>query len=401
MTTQKDEKGWRPQTKAVRGGQIRTAFQETSEALFLTSGFAYDSPEEPEARFKGEADGYTYSRYGNPTVSMFEERMAALEGAPCARATASGMAAVSAVFLSSLRSGDHVVAARAMFGACRFVVEDILARFGVTSTLVDGCDLEAWKNAITPATKMLFLETPANPTLAICDLRGIAEIADKAGVRLMVDNAFASPALQRPMEFGAHIVVHSSTKYIDGQGRAMGGMILCHEDFLSQYLQTYLRNTGPTIAPFNAWLHLKSLETLSLRMAAHCDNALAVANFLAEQKGVRRVLYPFRADHPQYALARSQMDGGGGVVTFTLDGGKDEAFALLRALKLIDISNNLGDAKSLMTHPATTTHSKLTPEARAELGISDGMLRISVGLEDKADLCDDLGRALKAALPRG
>jgi O-succinylhomoserine sulfhydrylase len=309
------------------------------------------------------------------------------------------MAAVSAVFLSSLRSGDHVVAARAMFGACRFVVEDILARFGITSTIVDGTDLEAWQRAITPTTKILFLETPANPTLDIADLRGIAEIADKAGVRLMVDNAFASPALQRPMEFGAHIVVHSSTKYIDGQGRAMGGMILCREDFLAQHLQTYLRNTGPTIAPFNAWLHLKSLETLSLRMRAHCDNALAVANFLAEQKGVKRVLYPFRSDHPHYDLARAQMDGGGGVVTFTLDGGKDEAFALLRALRLIDISNNLGDAKSLMTHPATTTHSKLTPEARSQLGISDGMLRISVGLEDGRDLCDDLDQALKAALP--
>ncbi len=396
MTTQKDSKNWRPQTQAVRGGQIRTAFQETSEALFLTSGYAYDAPEEPEARFKGEQDGYTYSRYGNPTVTMFEARMAALEGAPCARATASGMAAVSAVFLSSLRSGDHVVAARAMFGACRFVVEDILARFGITSTIVDGTDLEAWQRAITPATKLFFLETPANPTLAIADLRGIADLADKAGARLMVDNAFASPALQRPMAFGAHIVVHSSTKYIDGQGRAMGGMILCHEDFLTQHLQPFLRNTGPTISPFNAWLHLKSLETLSLRMRAHCDNALAVANFLAEQKGVRRVLYPFRPDHPQYDLARAQMDGGGGVVTFALDGAKDEAFALLRALKLIDISNNLGDAKSLMTHPATTTHSKLSPEERAKLGVSDGMLRISVGLEDPADLCDDLEQALKA-----
>ncbi|MDR3526594.1 MAG: O-succinylhomoserine sulfhydrylase [Rhizomicrobium sp.] len=398
MTTQKDAKNWRPQTQAVRGGQLRSEFQETSEALFLTSGYAYDAPEEPEARFKGEQDGYTYSRYGNPTVTMFEQRMAALEDAPCARATATGMAAVSAVFLSSLRSGDHVVAARAMFGACRFVVEDILARFGITSTIVDGTNLDAWQRALTPATKMFFLETPANPTLAIADLRGIAEIADKAGVRLMVDNAFASPALQRPMEFGAHIVVHSSTKYIDGQGRAMGGMILCHEDFLSQHLQTFLRNTGPTISPFNAWLHLKSLETLSLRMRAHCDNALAVANFLAEQKGVRRVLYPFRPDHPQYDLARAQMDGGGGVVAFTLDGGKDEAFALLRSLRLIDISNNLGDAKSLMTHPATTTHSKLTPESRAQLGISDGMLRISVGLEDPADLCDDLEQALKAPL---
>ena len=398
MTTQKNAKGWRPQTQAVRGGQLRTSFQETSEALFLTSGYAYEGPEEPEARFKGEEDGFTYTRYGNPTVSMFEARMAALEGAPCARATASGMAAVSAVFLSALKSGDHVVAARAMFGACRFVVEDILARFGITSTIVDGTDLDAWRAAVTPATKFLFLETPANPTLAIADLRAIAEIADKAGARLVVDNAFASPALQRPMEFGAHIVVHSSTKYIDGQGRAMGGMILCHEDFLTQHLQTFLRNTGPTISPFNAWLHLKSLETLSLRMKAHCENALAVADFLAAQKGVKRVLYPFRSDHPQYALAKAQMNGGGGVVTFELDGGKEEAFALLRTIALIDISNNLGDAKSLMTHPATTTHSKLSPQARAQLGVSDGMLRLAVGLEDPADLCEDLEQALRAAL---
>jgi O-succinylhomoserine sulfhydrylase len=323
--------------------------------------------------------------------------MAALEGAPVARATASGMAAVSAVFLSSLRSGDHVVAARAMFGACRSVVEDILARFGITSTIVDGTDLDQWRAAVTPATKFFFLETPANPTLAIADLKAIADIANKAGVRLVVDNAFASPALQRPMDFGAHIVVHSSTKYIDGQGRAMGGMILCHEDFLTQHLQPFLRNTGPTISPFNAWVHLKSLETLNLRMKAHCENALAIADFLSKQKGVKRVLYPFRDDHPQVALAKKQMKGGGGVVTFELDGGKKEAFELLRAIRLIDISNNLGDAKSLATHPATTTHSKMTPEARAELGISDGMLRVSVGLEDTADLCEDLEQALKVA----
>lgn len=400
MATQKNPENWRPRTQAVRGGQIRTPFQETSEALFLTSGYAYECPEEPEARFKGEADGYTYSRYGNPTVSMFEARMAALEGAPCARATATGMAAVSSVFLSALQVGDHVVAARAMFGACRYVVEDILSRFGITSTIVDGTDIEQWRRAIRPATKMLFLETPANPTLAIADIKATADIATKAGARLVVDNAFASPALQRPMQFGAHIVVHSSTKYIDGQGRAMGGVILCHPDFLNDHLQVFLRNTGPTISPFNAWLHLKSLETLDLRMRAHCENARTVADFLGEQKAVRRVLYPFRPDHPQHNLARAQMDGGGGIVTFEVDGGKTEAFALERALKLIDISNNLGDAKSLMTHPATTTHSKLSPQARAELGVSDGMLRIAVGLEDPADLCDDLEQALRKAMPR-
>ncbi len=394
MTTQKNPENWRPRTLGVRGGQIRTDFQETAEPLFLTSGYAYDSPEEPEARFKGEADGYTYTRYGNPTVSMFEARMAALEGAPCARATASGMAAISAVFLASLKTGGHVVAARAMFGACRFVVENILARFGITSTIVDGTDLDAWQKAITPATKLLFLETPANPTLDIADIRAIADIASESGARLMVDNAFASPALQRPMQFGAHIVVHSSTKYIDGQGRAMGGMILCQPDFLAEHLQTFLRNTGPTISPFNAWVHLKSLETLDLRMRAHCENATAVAEFLSAQKGVIKVLYPFRDDHPQHELAKAQMAGGGGIVTFEIDGGKTEAFAFERALKLIDISNNLGDAKSLITHPATTTHSKLSPEARAELGVTDGLLRLAVGLEDPADLCDDLAEAL-------
>jgi O-succinylhomoserine sulfhydrylase len=397
MATQKIPGKWRAQTQAVRGGQIRTSFQETAEALFMTSGYAYEVPEEAEARFKGEAEGYTYTRYGNPTVSVFEARMAALEGAPCARATASGMAAVTATFLSALRQGDHVIAAKAMFGACRYVIEEILPRFGITNTLVDGTDVEQWQRAIKPATKMLFLETPANPTLAIMDIKAVADIADRAGARLIVDNAFASPALQRPMAFGAHIVIHSSTKYIDGQGRALGGVILCQEDFLKDHLQIFLRNTGPTISPFNAWLHLKSLETLSLRMRAHCENANTIADFLAGQKTVRRVLYPFRDDHPQVALARAQMDGGGGVVTFEVEGGKRGAFAVEKALKLIDISNNLGDAKSLITHPATTTHQRLSPEARAELGVSDGMLRMAVGLEDTQDLCEDLELALRAA----
>jgi O-succinylhomoserine sulfhydrylase len=394
MATHKKPGKWRPRTQAVRSGQMRTPFQETAEALFLTSGYAYEAPEEAEARFKGEADGFTYTRFGNPTVAMFEARMAALEGAPCARATASGMAAVSAVFLAGLSQGDHVVAGKAMFGACRHVIEEILPRFGIANTLVDGTDVDQWQSALTPATKMLFLETPANPTLAIVDLKAVAKIADDAGARLVVDNAFATPALQRPMESGAHIVVHSSTKYIDGQGRALGGVILCREDFLNDRLQVFLRNTGPCLSPFNAWLHLKSLETLSLRMHAHCENALKIADFLAEQKKVSRVLYPFRADHPQHNLARAQMDGGGGVVTFEVEGGKDGAFRMENALGLIDISNNLGDTKSLITHPATTTHQRLTPEARAGLGITDGMLRMSVGLEDPADLCEDLEQAL-------
>jgi len=394
MATKKKPGKWRAQTLAVRGGQSRSEFQETSEALYLTSGYAYDTSEEAEARFKG-ADGFTYTRFGNPTVSMFEARIAALEGAPHARATASGMAAVTATFLSSLRTGDHVVGAKAMFGACRYVIEEVLPRFGITNTLVDGEDIGRWERAMRPETKLLFLETPANPTLAIVDLTAVAAIAHKTGARLIVDNAFASPALQRPMEFGADIVVHSSTKYIDGQGRALGGVILCKEDFLKDHLQVFLRNTGPAMSPFNAWVHLKSLETLALRMKAHCANAERVADFLADQAKVGRVLYPFRDDHPQCRLARAQMSGGGGVVTFEV-ANKEEAFRLENALRLIDISNNLGDAKSLITHPATTTHQRLTPEARAGLGISDGMLRLSVGLEDADDLCEDLAEALKA-----
>ncbi len=395
MATNKKPGKWRAQTIAVRGGQMRSEFQETAEALFLTSGYAYESPEEAEARFKG-ADGFTYTRFGNPTVSMFEARIAALEGAPVARATASGMAAVTATFLSALRSGDHVVGAKAMFGACRYVIEDILPRFGIASTLVDGDDLVQWQTAVRPQTRMLFLETPANPTLAIVDLKAVAGIAHRSGALLVVDNAFASPVLQRPMEFGADIVVHSSTKYIDGQGRCLGGVILCKEDFLKDHLQIFLRNTGPSMSPFNAWVHLKSLETLDLRMRAHCANASLIADFLAAEKKIVRVLYPFRADHKQHDLARAQMSGGGGVVTFEVEGGKDAAFRFANALKLIDVSNNLGDTKSLVTHPATTTHQRLSPEARAALGVTEGMMRLSVGLEDPADLCEDLAEALAA-----
>jgi O-succinylhomoserine sulfhydrylase len=400
MATNKDWTNWKRQTLAVRGGHLRSPFQETSEALYLTSGYAYEGPEEAEERFKG-APGYTYTRYGNPTISIFEERMALLEGAPVGRATASGMAAITATFLCCLKAGDHVVAARAMFGAIRYVVEEVLARFGITSTIVDATDLGAWRAAMRPNTKLAFFETPSNPTLEIVDIAGVADIAHKYGARVVVDNAFASPALQRPMEFGADVVVHSSTKYIDGQGRAMGGIILCKEDFLKDHLQIFLRNTGPAMSPFNAWVHLKSLETLDIRMREHCRNAAAVADFLATQKNVRHVLYPFREDphgraanHPQIVLAKKQMSGGGGVVTFEVAGGKKEAFKVAKSLKLIDISNNLGDTKSLLTHPATTTHMRLTPEARLAAGVTDGMLRIAVGLEDPSDLCEDLAQAL-------
>jgi O-succinylhomoserine sulfhydrylase len=383
-------------TRLVRGGLKRSEHGETSEALYLTSGFAYDNPETAEARFKGEDPGYTYSRFGNPTVSMFEDRMALIEGAPVARATATGMAAVTTVMLCHLRQGDHVVAARAMFGGCRYVVEDVLPRYGITSTLVDGIDLDAWKAAVRPNTKVLFLETPANPTLEIIDLRGVAEIAHKVGARLIVDNVFATPILQRPMEFGADIVVYSATKHIDGQGRCLGGVILCDKKFLDDHLQTFMRNTGPSISPFNAWVMTKALETLDLRVRAMCEHAAAVADALARLPKVKRVIYPGRADHPQAALARAQMSLGGSLVSFHLDGGKELAFRFANALNLIDISNNLGDAKSLITHPATTTHFRLTPEARAELGITDGMMRLSVGLEDPGDLIDDLAQALKS-----
>ncbi|MBN9544213.1 MAG: O-succinylhomoserine sulfhydrylase [Alphaproteobacteria bacterium] len=397
MATNKTPGKWRKRTIGVRGATMRSPFQETSEALFLTSGYAYENSEEAEARFKGEIPGYQYSRYANPTVTMFEQRMAMLEGAPLAQATSTGMAAVSAALLSALNAGDHIVAAKAMFGSCLNVVTDILPRFGVSHTLVDGGDVAQWKAALKPNTRMFFLETPSNPTLSIVDLKAVGQVANDAGVWLVVDNAFASPILQRPLEFGAHVSVHSSTKYIDGQGRALGGVVCCTEEFYKKYLQTWIRNTGPSISPFTAWMHLKSLETLDMRMRQHCENAAKVADFLAAQRKVTRVLYPFRADHPQHNLARAQMEAGGGIVAFEIEGGKKAAYKLSNALGIIDISNNLGDAKSIITHPETTTHSKLTPEARAELGVTSGLLRLSVGLEDADDLCEDLEQAIKAA----
>lgn len=389
-------KNWRARTRAVRGATRRTANQETAEGLFLTSGYAYDSAEQAWARFKGEDPGFQYSRFGNPTVAMFEERMCLLEGAEAARATASGMAAVTAAFLCFLRAGDHVVSARALFGSCRYVVEEVLARCGITSTLVDGRDLEAWRRAVRPETRAFFLETPANPTLEVVDLKAVADIAHEANSRLIVDNVFATPILQRPMEFGADIVVYSATKHIDGQGRCLGGVILSDEAFVRDHLQMFVRNTGPTLSPFNAWVFLKSLETLDLRITEHCRNAAEVADFLAEQTKVTRVLYPGRRDHPQHALAMKQMSLGGSMVAFEIAGARPEAFRFANALQIIDISNNLGDAKSLITHPATTTHWRIGPEARAELGISDAMLRLSVGLEDVEDLKADLVQALAA-----
>jgi len=391
------EAGWGAATKLVRGGLNRTAFNETSEALFLTSGYVYDTAEQAEARFAGEdADGYIYSRFSNPTVEMFERRLALLEGAQACRATATGMAAVTAAMLCQLSAGDHVVAARALFGSCRYVVEELCPRFGIATTLIDGRDLAAWRSAVRPETKVFFLESPSNPTLEIVDIPAVAEIAHRAGARLVVDNVFATPILQQPLALGADVVVYSATKHIDGQGRVLGGAILADQAFVDDHLQVFLRQTGPALSPFNAWVLLKSLETLALRVEAQARGGAEVADALAAQRQVARVLYPFRDDFPQSELARRQMRAGGNVVAFEIDGGKSAAFRFLNALQLVDISNNLGDSKSLITHPATTTHQRLSEETRAELGISPGLVRISVGLEDPADIAGDLVRALSA-----
>jgi O-succinylhomoserine sulfhydrylase len=388
---------WQPETLLVHGGSLRSQHGELSEALYLTQSFVYDSAEQAERRFKDEEPGYIYSRFSNPTVAMFEERLRLLEGAEACRATATGMAAVTAAMLCYLKAGDHVLAARALFGSCRYVIEDLCPRLGIASTLIDGTDLSAWKKAMRPNTKMVFFESPANPTLEMVDIAAVAKIAHAGGALVVVDNVFATPMLQKPLTLGADIVVYSATKHIDGQGRCLGGAVLCCEQFVKDHLGVFLRQTGPAISPFNAWVMLKSMETMPLRIAAQCATAAKVADHLAGKSGIAAVLYPTRADFPQVALAKRQMTGGGQMVTFTLDGGKAAAFAFLNALRLIKISNNLGDAKSLITHPATTTHQRLKPEARAELGITDGMLRLSVGLESALDLTADLDAGLTAA----
>ncbi|WP_332118110.1 O-succinylhomoserine sulfhydrylase [Azorhizobium caulinodans] len=385
-----------PETLLVHGGTTRSPYGETSEALYLTQGFVYDNAEACEARFKGEDPGFVYSRYGNPTTAMFEERMALLDGAEAARATASGMAAVNASLLCQLKAGDHVVAARALFGSCRWILEDFLPRYGVETTLVNGTDLDAWKAAARPNTKIFFLESPTNPTLEIIDVKAVADIAHAQGALLIVDNVFATPLLQKPFELGADVVVYSATKHIDGQGRCLGGVVLSSQQFVTDHLQTFLRQTGPSISPFNAWVLLKGLETLGLRVERAQSSAATLADALAAEPKVEKVLYPFRADHPQAALARRQMTGGGTLATFVVGGGKEGAFRFANALKVIRISNNLGDSKSLLTHPATTTHQRFTPEARAEMGISDGLVRLSVGLEHPDDLVSDIVQALKA-----
>jgi O-succinylhomoserine sulfhydrylase len=386
---------YRPETRLVHAGQLRSNFGETSEALYLTQGFVYESAAQCAARFKGEEPGFLYSRFSNPTVAMFEGRMAAFEGAEAARATASGMAAVTAALLGQLRAGDHVVAAKALFGSCRWVVEELLPRFGIASTLVDGLDLAQWRAAVRPNTRTLFLESPTNPTLEVIDIAAVAGIAHGAGATLIVDNVFATPLWQSPLTLGTDCVVYSATKHIDGQGRCLGGIILASEEFIQKHVHMFLRQTGPSMSPFNAWVLLKGLETLHLRVRRQTETAAAVAAALAEHGKIKRLIYPGRPDHPQAETARKQMRGGSTLVAFEIDGDRAATFRFLDALELIAITNNLGDAKSLVTHPATTTHQRLTPEQRAELGITDGLVRFSAGLEHPDDVIEDLLAALE------
>ena len=389
---------WGEATKLVRGGLERSQFGETSEALFLNSGFVYPDAETAAARFAGDDDGFVYSRYGNPTVSMFEERLRLLEGAEACYGTASGMAAVFTSLACQLTAGDHIVASRALFGSCFQIVTNILPRFGITFELVDGKDLDAWKKAIVPETKCVFLETPSNPTLEIIDLAEVAELTHKVGARLVIDNVFATPILQKPLDYGADIVIYSGTKHIDGQGRCLGGAILSTEEFKEEELKPMIRHTGPSLSPFNAWVLLKGLETLKLRVSAQSQSALAIAEALQSVPGITRVIYPHLDSHAQADLARAQMGQGGTVVTFDIDGGRAEAFDVLRRLTIVDISNNLGDSKSLITHPASTTHRNIGEEERARVGIGDSMLRLSVGLEETDDLIADLTQAVGASL---
>lgn len=383
-------------TQLVHAGTLRSQFGETSEALFLTQGHIYENAEQCEARFLGEESGFIYARFSNPTVAMFEKRMAAFEGAGAARATATGMAAVTAALSGLLRAGDHVVAAQALFGSCRYVIEEHLPRFGVDSTLVNGTDLTAWQAAIRPNTKVFFLESPANPTLEVIDIEAVARLAKSIGAKLVVDNVFATALWQKPLALGADCVVYSATKHIDGQGRCLGGVILASNEFIQTHIHTFLRQTGPAMSPFNAWVLLKALETLPLRIRRQTGTACILADWLADQGQVRKLVYPGRADHPQAEIVRRQMGGPSTLIALELEGGKAAAFRFLNALKIFRISNNLGDAKSLAVHPATTTHQRFTPEARADMGIGDGLVRLSVGLEHPGDLRADLTRALAA-----
>jgi len=389
--------GWRPDTLAVRGGIMRSEFDETSEALYPTSGYVYASAQEAQAAFNDEVERFVYSRYGNPTVAMLEERMRLLHGAEAAQATASGMSAVFTALGGLCAAGDRIVASRALFGSCFVIIDEVLRRWGVESTFVDGTDLEDWARALSTPATAVFFETPSNPTQELVDIAAVSELAHAAGAVVVVDNVFGTPVFSRPLDHGADIVVYSTTKHIDGQGRVMGGMILGPTELVGGPIQTLLRHTGPSMSPFNAWVTLKGLETLTLRVERQAQSTLELARHLEADPRVTRVFHPWLESHPQAELARRQMTGGGTVVTFTLDAGQEEAFAFMNALEIVDISNNLGDAKSLTTHPTTTTHKRLPEEARLAAGITEGTIRLSVGLEDVEDLREDLERGLAAA----
>jgi O-succinylhomoserine sulfhydrylase len=388
---------YRPETRLVHSGTLRSQYNETSESLFLTQGYVYDSALQAEKRFLGEDPGFQYSRFANPTVAMFEQRMAEFEGAEAALATATGMAAVTIALMGQVKAGDHVVGSKALFGSCRYIVEDLLPRFGVASTLVDGTDLNAWRNALRPNTKTFFMETPANPTLEVIDIAAVCEIAHAGGATVVVDNVFSTPLWQSPLALGADCVVYSATKHIDGQGRCLGGAVLGSRKFIADNVQVLLRQTGPSMSPFNAWVLLKGLETLAVRVRRQTDTAAAVSVALADHPKISRLIFPGRPDHPQADIIRRQMKGGSTLVSFEVKGGKAGAFRFLDALKLVRISNNLGDTKSLITHPATTTHQRITQAQRDELGISDGLVRLSCGLEHPDDIMEDLLAALDAA----
>ena len=387
---------WRPQTLAVRGGTHRSEFGETSEAIFATSGYVYEFAEQAEDAFKDRNDRYIYSRFSNPTVDMFQERMALMEGAEVGKATATGMAAVFASIACMVEAGDHVVGSRALFGSCLYILTEILPKYGVETTIVDGTDIDQWQEALKRPTKCVFVETPSNPGLDIIDLKSVSDISHNAGAKVVVDNVFATPLLQQPLNLGADIVVYSATKHIDGQGRALGGIVLGDSDYCENTLKPFLRHTGPALSPFNAWIMLKGLETLAIRVRQHCENAKSIADYLDARQDLAKVRYPGLKSHPQHELAATQMSGYGSVITFSLSGGKDAAFRFMNSLNMIDISNNLGDSKSLLTHPATTTHQRLTPADRQSLGIDDGMVRLSVGLEHPEDVKDDLEQAFSS-----
>lgn len=388
---------WSPRTQSVHAGTRRSQFGELSEAMFLTQGFKYATPEQAEARFiETGPDEYIYGRYGNPTVAMFEDRIATLEGTEDAFATASGMAAISGALTSMLQAGDHVVSAKALFGSCLYILENILTRFGVEVTFVDGTDLDAWRAAMRDDTKAVFLETISNPTLEVIDLSAVAEIAHAKGATVVVDNVFTTPVFSRAVAQGADIVIYSATKHIDGQGRVLGGVICGTKEFIRKTAEPYLKHTGGALSPFNAWVLLKGLETMHLRVNAQADSALAIAEALDGHPKLERTLHPHLNSHPQVTVAKSQMDKGGTVIALDIRGGQEAAFRALNALEIVTISNNLGDAKSIVTHPATTTHQRLSDEQRAELGITPGLLRLSIGLEDPADLLADLRSAIDA-----